>query len=59
MNHREADLAGRAMKAHGAAEIVLIDHRERTEPELVGASDERLGGGGAIEEREGRVSVKL
>jgi hypothetical protein len=47
------------MKTHGAAQVIVIDHGERTETELVGASDERLRGGRAVEEREGRVSVEL
>lgn len=59
MNHREADLVSGPMKAHGAAEVILIDQRERREPELMGASDERLRRGRSVEKGEGRVSVKL
>ena len=59
MDHQEADLLGGSVEANGAAQIIVIDHGQGRETELVGAGDQGFGRGGAIKKREGGVGVEL
>lgn len=56
---RDAGGAGRTSKLHRAVEAIVIGDGQGAVAELGGAADKLLGQGGAVEEGEGRVEVKL